>query len=525
MKKLATLLLTLVLCLSLAVGLSACGGGSEEGGSDGDSSTLIIATQEEISGTDVQQLEWDTPVHQLITEPLVVFNEDVSAIEPGVAESFEITDDYIEFVLPEGLQFPNGDPLDANAVKASFERYMEISPYASDLDAVKDVEVVNDTTVRLNLSGPAPYMMTSIASIYSGIVDVKVADEVGAEEFNRSAMTYGPYYVESWEQGSQITLKKNENFQTNNPAITNKNGSEIETVIVRFIPDEFTRVSELQSGEVDIAYDIPTSSLADLEADENVTMLRYLQPGVSYLRLNVDNAPTSDIKVRQALTKAINRDELVDNLDGVVTPAYTMISAAMTGYSADEDAKMAEELKYDPDGAKALLAEAGWTDSDGDGIVDKDGEALSFEMNIPSDRASLKDSGSVLQKQFAEIGVDAQIREAEADYNKQLMKDNTFTMCAHTFVWADSDILMSVFSDMGGFAYNNDELNAVFEKARVINDPEERVKAYEEATEILQADYMGIPLFSDNYIIGTKSNVEGLIITNDGRSWFHDVTK
>ena len=266
-----------------------------------------------------------------------------------------------------------------------------------------------------------------------------------------------------------------------------------------------------------------------LEAARHVnpemSRVRQIQPGMSYLRLQIDKGPTADINVRKALAMAIDRDELSENLDGTVTPSFTMISPAETGYSADEDAKMSEELKYDPDGAKALLEQAGWTDTDGDGFVDKDGENLSFEMLIPSDRQSSSNSGSVLQKQFAAIGVDAQIREYEATYIKQLMRDNDFTMAMHTCVWADADILIYIFTDESGLSYNNPTVKDAIIKARQENDPAARIKDYEEVTELLQEDYVGIPVFYENYIVATKSNVEGLTLTNDGRSWFHDCHK
>ena len=525
MKKLATLFMIAIMVFALA----ACGGGggSSEGGSEaeGDSSTLVIAMEEEIDGCDVQQIEWNNAVHELINEPLVTISSDLSEVTPGLAESYEITDEYIDFVIPEGLTFSSGNPLDAEAVKASTERYLEISPYASDLESVTSVEVVNGNTVRYNLSGPAPYMWTSIASTFGGVQDVKYAEEVGDEEYNRKPSTFGPFYVEEWEQGSQIVLKRNENFKTNNPGVDNKGMANFDTVIVRFIPDEFTRVSELESGDVDLAYKIPTSSLADLEANEAVDVYTYMQPGITYLRLNTLDGPTADAKVREALMIAVNRDELVENNDGVVVPVYGFISAAETGYSADEEAKLAEKFKYDPDRAKALLEEAGWTDTDGDGFVDKDGENLSFEMLIASDRATNKNSGSVLQKQFADVGVDAQIREYEATYIKQLMKEDDYTMASHTFEWADADILIYVFTDASGLNYNVPEITDAIVKAREENDAAKRVKAYEEVSELLAAEIPGVPLFYDKYIVAAKNNVQGVKLTNDGRNWFSDLHK
>lgn len=529
MKRMKMIAMALIAVLTMSMLLAGCGGSApaEEGGAEesGDNKTLVIAIQDEVEGCDVQQVGWTNMVHELISEPIVSISSDLSTVNPGVCESFEANDKYMEFKLPEGLKFSNGDPLDAEALKKSTERFMKLSEYAGDLDSVKDIEVIDDLTVRYNLTGPAPYMWCSLGSIFNGIVDVDYAEEVGDEEFNRKPVTFGMFYVDEWEQGSQITLKKNENFKTNNPEVKNSGVANFDTVIVRFIPDEFTRVSELTDGDVDIIYNVPTTSMADLEANDTVSVYDYLQPGVSYLNLQTGSGILQDIKVREALSYAVNRDELVQNLDGVVLPAYGFISAAQAGFSQAEEDKLAKDLAYDPEKAKSLLKEAGWKDEDGDGIVEKDGNPLSFEMMIPSDRASLKASGSVLQNQFKAVGVDAQIREYEADYIKQEMKDDNFDMGSRNYEWADADILYYVFTEASGYPWDVKEITDALVKARQENDSEKRVKDYEEASELLKEQYKGIALFADKYIIASKSNIEGLAVTNDGRSWYSDVTK
>ena len=488
-------------------------------------STLVIAIQDEIEGCDIQQIGWANMVHELLYQPLVTFSEDLSELYPDFCESYTATDEYLEFVLPADAKFSNGDPCDAEALKASVERYLEISEYAGDLDAVSGIEVVDARTVRYNLSGPAPYMWCSIASTYGGIVDVAALKEVGDEAFARKPVTIGMYYVEDWVQGSQLVLKRNPYYKTNKPAVSNKEAAQFDTIVIRFIPDEFTRVSELESGGVDMIYDVPTSAMADLDANPDTTIFTYQQAGVSYLNLQTGKDVLEDILVRQALSYAVNRDEINDALDGVVTPTYGFISAAQTGFSPEEEAKLASELAFDQAKAVSLLEQAGWSDTDGDGIVDKDGEKLSFEMLLPSDRASLKASGPVLQMQFAAIGVDAQIREYEADYIKQMMKEDSFVMGSRNFEWADADILYYVFTEASGYPWDDPAVTEALVKARQENDPVARVKAYEEASELLAKDFKGISLFANTNCIAARSNVAGVIVTNDGRTWFNDMSK
>ena len=214
--------IALIMVIAVAFSFSACGGG-EEGG-ETDAKTLVIAIQDEIEGTDVQQIGWDNVVHQLIYTPLVTFSSDLSTLNPCFAESFTESEDgkEITFVLPEGAKFSNGDALDAAAIKASFERMKEISQYSGDIDAVKEIQVIDERTVKFILSEPAPYMWASLGSNFSGIVDVAVAEEVGNDEFNRNAISNGMFMVKEWKAGSEIVLEKNPNFITNNPEVTNK---------------------------------------------------------------------------------------------------------------------------------------------------------------------------------------------------------------------------------------------------------------------------------------------------------------
>ena len=527
---------TAALALALGLTLTACGGGGGTPGNQGgngdtdnkvDNSVLTIAIQDEVESCDIQQIGWENVVQALIYEPLVVFSPDLSEIQPAFAESYTVAEDgsYIEFVLPADAKFSNGDVCDAEAVKASVERFLAISEYAGDLDAVESVEVVDAQTIRYHLSGPAPYMWASLTSTYGGVNDVAVAETMSDDAFNRQPVTNGPYYVEEWAQGSQVTLKRNEYYKTNNPNVTNQGIYAFDTIVVRFIPDEFTRVSELESGDVDIIYDVPTASIADLEGNPDINTYIYKQAGVSYLNMQTEKGLTADIKVREALAHAVDREEVATALDGVVTPTFGFISEAQAGYSASKEAELSEKLAYDPELSKSLLAEAGWTDTNGDGFVDKDGQNLSFEMLIPSDRASVKAAAPVIQNQFKAVGVDAQIREYEGAYIKQLMREDNYVMGGRNYVWNDADILYYVFTEASGYPWDDPAVTAALVKAREENDTVARVAAYEEAQDLLVGNYKAISLFADNYCIATKGDISGLVVTNDGRSWFHDVTR
>lgn len=378
--------------------------------------------------------------------------------------------------------------------------------------------------MRYNLSAPAPYGLATIASLFGGVTDVSEAEQMGEWEFNRHPVMNGAYSVDEWVPGSHITLKRNEYFHTNNPALENQDAANFETIMIRFIPDADERLREVEAGNVDLAYHAPTNRWSSLEADPAYHVWSYQQPGVCYLNLQTDRGVLKDIRVRQALTYAVDRDAINAALGGVVTPSYGFLVPAQASYSAEEEAKLAGELKYDPARAKALLAEAGWKDSNGDGLLEKGSEVLRFDLFIPSDRANFKTAGPVLVEQFAAIGADAQLQYYDADYIKELMRSGEYDVGSRAFEWNDADILYWCFTEDSGYRWDDPELTELLTAARLTNDPEERVEAYVAVSDRLAEDFKAISLFSDNYIIVSRAEIDGLKLALDDRAWFSDVT-
>lgn len=507
---------------------TGCGGSGGDGGNTGeDGNTLVVAIQDEIEGADIQQIGWDNIVHQLLYEPLVTYSSDLSEIQPSFAESYEVSDDGLEitFHLYADSKFANGDPLTAESVKKSVERMKEISEYAGDVEAIQEIQVVDDTTVKYILSKPAPYMWASLASSYGGVVNVDKADELGADEFNRTAIGNGPFLLKEWQAGSQVILEKNPNYRTSNPNVKNHEILNADTLIIRFIPDEFTRVSELETGNVDIIYDVPASSVEDLKNNPDITTYTYKQAGVNYIMFQTEDTPTNEIKIRQAVNMGLDRAALASALNDVVSPMYGFISDAQAGFSPEKEAQYAENYKFDPEGAKKLLADAGYTDSDGDGFVDKNGEKLTIEYASPTDKASGKAAAPVIQAQLKTIGIDFQIREFEQAYIKQMVRENKYQAASRNYVWNDADILYYVFTEESGYPWHDPAVTAALTEARYETDPALRVQGYEKAQDALLAKMPAVSLFADNYCIAARSNVKGLVVTNDGRSFFNDITK
>ncbi|MEO3993113.1 MAG: ABC transporter substrate-binding protein [Desulfurococcaceae archaeon TW002] len=477
--------------------------------------TLVIAIPEEPMGLDIQQVTWANEVHALIFQPLVVLGPDMSLV-PDLALRWEVSENgtVIIFYLPEGAKFANRDPLTAEAVKKSIERYRNISPYAEDFADVKEIVVLDTYTLKLILSNPAPYLWAVLVTVYGGPVNVRVAEEIGNDAFNRFPVGSGPYKIKEWVRGSHVVLVRNDNYRTNMPFVTNKGPNPyIDEVIIRFIPEDLTRIAELEAGRVDIVRGVPLDEVWRLRENPNIQLYETLSPGIHYIMVNVLKEPLNDVRVRQAIMIAINRSEIAMILDNNVIPWHSFLSPSQICYNKSVENLAKDLYSHNLSRARELLKEAGWIDTNGDGIVDKDGVPLKLTLLSPTDDPELKKSAPLIQAQLAKIGVSIEIKEYTYDYIRELTREWNFELALRRFSWADPDILIYlVHSKYGNYTYSNPEVDKLLELGRSVADMTERTKVYSRAQEILLRDLPLIPLFVLKEYTAVSKNVKGLIV-------------
>ncbi|MDR1966578.1 MAG: ABC transporter substrate-binding protein [Synergistaceae bacterium] len=485
---------------------------------------LVIATPDEIQGTDVQQVTWDHAVHQLLFEPLFHLAPDLKSFVPGVASEWKMSPDNreIRFTIPQGRKFSSGEPLTATAFKASFERYLEISPYADDYAALNEIKVEGDDIIFSFKASSAPAML-SLSSVYGGAVDAKDAASKGPEQAKSDIESYGPMKVDEWVQGSHIRLVPNENYATFNTLVQNKAPVKMDAITVRFVPDNFTRVQELQAGDVDMIYNVPGERVEALKKDPNIELASSLQSGCSFLNLNPDVPGLSDIAVRQAILRSINKAELVASLSGVAEERYGMLSPSMIGFSREYEDEASKLFSFDPNEAAKLLDEAGYTPGS-DGIREKDGVRLDFTFMVAFDIPSAKKMAPVIQAQLKKIGISANIREFERQYVNQACRDKKYDIATRSYVWGDADMLTYLFHTESQY-YSYPDIDALIEAGRESPDPAERAKAYAVAQRAVMEKAIAVPLVSDIDYTAYRKSVKGLILTPLKMIFVNDVSK
>ncbi len=341
----------------------------------------------------------------VIFDRLVTFDDQLK-FHPQLAESWTIADDQksVTFTLRAGATFHDGTPINAEAIKFNVERMMdpEINTTNRPLwDPIAGADVVDDLTVRLRTHEPFALLLNTLAHGSGAILSPTAIMENGQESETQSPVGSGPYKVESFNPGLELVLVPHEGYWAGTPSL--------DKIIFRYVPEAATRVSALQSGEVDVIDNVPTHLIAQIEATDGLQLLTAPSLRPMGLAMLTTLPPLDNVEVRQALNHAIPVDAIAEKLFlGQAMASNSPLAFNTVGHHGNDP------YAYDPDKAREMLAAAGLTDSDGNGIVEHDGEDLSFTLLVPegvfaNDVLVAETAAAALQ----EVGVGIEIRKIE----------------------------------------------------------------------------------------------------------------
>jgi peptide/nickel transport system substrate-binding protein len=349
-------------------------------------------------------------INTILFEQLTRYSPDDLSPVPGLAVSWEPAEDALSwmFELREGVLWSDGTPFTAEDVAFTFNDVILVDELgaqsATQFSQVERVEVIGDLTVRFVLNSPfsaLPYYLAAFAGMLPRHVLGDAENPLTVTSFNKqSPVTTGPYRVAEFVAGSFVRLVPNENYWGETPKLAG--------IVFRIIPDANTQVAQLLAGQLDLVTRLNPSLLAGVENNPNFDVLRQSQNLYFWIVLNQDDERFTDPRVRQALLMALDRQAMIDALlDGYGTVATGPIAPLLGALYNDDVA----QYPYDPEGARALLAEAGWTPG-ADGILQRDGERLVIDM--PTGQfGELVPATLLVQQYWNDIGVEANVEIIE----------------------------------------------------------------------------------------------------------------
>lgn len=401
-KSLLGVVLSAAMCVSM---LAGCQNSSEEKASGAGETTTVAGEDTSSTGGEItigvtsfadtlepteQYFSWVVSRYG-VGETLVRFDQN-GEITPCLAENWENSEDgkTWTFKIREGVKFSNGNDMTPEMVKASLERTYEKSDRATEFFAYTSMEVEGQNLV-ITTEEPVAVVPGSLADPLFLIVDTSVDDSTFAME---GPICTGPYAVESFSPTDSCVVVRNAYYWDGEVPL--------DKVTLKCIDDQTTRSMALQTGEVDIAYNLKTENLAEFE-DNDAYMIQKLESLRSTYAFMNQNGPLSDLKLRQALIRGLDKETYCNTLlEGGATAGKSPVPPTLK-FGFDE---LSDENAYDQEGAKALLEEAGYKDVDGDGFVETpDGEQLDLEFVIYTSREELNVYAQAAQANLKDIGI------------------------------------------------------------------------------------------------------------------------
>ena len=448
-------------------------------------------------------------------------------VVPQIADSWEWVDNKtLEFKLKQGVTFHNGEALTAEDVKFSFERtitenaieYPEPHTAARKglIAPLEEVEVVDDYTVRFHFSKPWPVALQMLC--HHNIVPKDYMEQVGTQGFIAHPIGAGPFKFVEGSLDTQVVMERFNDYYGGSKDLPPVGLPYLKRVIFRMLPEASTRVAALQAGEVHLIQVVPSQMYDTLRADPNVVVKTCVGTRPYLMEMNVHKAPFDNVKVRQAMNYAVDVDLLVEKIlggRGIVLPG------PLSPYNNFADHTL-QPYGYDPDKAKALLAEAGYKPED-----------ISFVIDVAE---ANKEYGEAVAGQLQQLGIDATVRLWDWSVVKPMLRDGE--RMASLVSWGDS-----AFDPVGHFearfhtwdpegqvngrgnysTYSNPRVDELIEMGEVEADVAKRHEIYDEAQRIVYEEAPAVFLFLAKEVEACSAKVMNWSPSPDSRINLHDV--
>ena len=432
-----------------------------------------------------------------VYDPLLM-RQPNGAFGPWLAQSWQMPSptEWV-FNLTPNVKFHNGEPLDAAAVKFTFERYLDpgVQRYAPMVGMAERAEIIDPLTVKLVTKKPFGAFLEILWQM--SILPPKYLAEVGDAGFDKKPIGSGAYKFVEWTKGSQLVLERNEEYWKGLPAYGR--------ATFKFMPEVAIRQAALKTGEIDVMYQLPPDAVTEVESSATLRVASVETPRVLFFIFHPNSPagtgkPLQDVRVRKAINLAVNRDAIIKTIMANQAKRVTQLYSPQTfGY----DASVQPEYPYDPEMAKKLIAEAGFS------------SGFPLDMDVPTGGNPIKplEVGQAVAADLERVGIQAKIRTVDAaGYFK--LRDDKATSPMFMWTWlafdADESLWGNLYSKSPWFfmAGHDQEIDDLIDKERNTTDSQVRIPVFKRLQERLAQDVPHLAMYQQKDIFGVSKKVK-----------------
>jgi peptide/nickel transport system substrate-binding protein len=482
---------------------------AQEGG------TLLDATTAEPSGL-IYMVAGESSAGAIssnIFNKLLKYDKNLD-LEGELAESWEVSADQktITFKLKPNLKWSDGKPLTSADALWTWQAAIDEktrSPYASDFQLVKKAETPNAQTFSVTYQQAYAPALDSWAGLQILPKHLLQGQDIHTTAFARKPVGSSYYKLDAWTTGENIKLSRN--------VASVLGPAKIDNLVTRIIPDSSAQFLELMAGNIDSMSLDPIKYAriipARPELKQKLALYKELGNSYTYMGFNLKRKPYNDIRVRKAINYAIDKQEIIDGV--YLGLGIDIASPYKPGTRwSNPDLK---PYPYDPAKAKALLKEAGFIDSDGDGILERDGKPFNFEI-LTNQNKEREKSAVLIQRRLKDVGIEANVRAIEwASFISRFIKTGDFDVVILGWglgldpdqfnIWHSSQQAPGQFNFIG---YNNPNIDKLLEQGRTELNPDKRQKIYHEFAKVLLEDSPIVYLSAGYGLSAIHKRVKGI---------------
>lgn len=485
----------------------------------GDASNLIPMLATDASSHDVAGL---------IYNGLVKYDKTYNIV-PDLASSWEIGNDgkLIRFHLRKDVFWHDGEKFDGHDVMFTYKLIIDPktpTAYADKYKLVKEARLIDDYTIEFTYDKPLAPALISWGSLQVLPEHLLKGKDISKSPLSRKPVGTGPFTFKTWETGNRIVLKSNERYFDKQPPLMG--------ILYRIIPDQNTEFMELKAGNIDFMGLTPLQYLRQTSAPDfnrMYTKYKYLADGYTFLGFNLTRPPFNDVRLRQAISYAIDKEEIIKGvLMGLGEEAVGPYKPGTKWYN-----NQVKRYTYNPDKARALLKEAGYEDLNKDGMVEKDGRPLTFTIITNQGNPLREKTAQIIQERLKVVGIPVKIRIMEwtVFLKEHVDKFNFDAVILGWNILQDPDIFNvwhssnAVAGGLNFVGYKNAEIDKLLVDGRQTFDDKERQKAYFRIQEILGEDQPYVFLYVPYSLPAVSSRIHGIKeapagITYNLEKWF-----